>query len=427
MIVIAAVLAVGLIILLQFRIFKKHQFEGVQYNAYFSASEVYAGDYVYLYEELTNTGKYPITYLKADTELEDGLAFTFLEEEKTVKPSPFASRKGKIAQSAALAGVAPTGKGKDKRSIRRADNVQSLFVVRPGTRIRRRWRVYCGKRGEYHLKGVMLTQGDILGFLRVSKRLEPKTSRRSVLTVLPVTERLAEKYTSSRYMCGDVISNRCPVTDPVRICGSREYTPLDPMNRVNWKSTAVHGKLMVNIEEKTVRHRFSVLLNMNSREIELHPEVPSDTGAIEKCTVCCASILERMAAEDIPVDLFLNTEPDPKNEMPPVGDGEIGQKIVKAGPFRGKRDIIWALRLLARLEMKISTPAERMFDYIIQNPELFTQNENLVVISAYLDERMLNMSRILRRHGVEVSFYITTSRNAIGNIPADSDVYFVNI
>ena len=68
-----------------------------------------------------------------------------------------------------------------------------------------------------------------------------------------------------------------------------------------------------------------------------------------------------------------------------------------------------------------------MFDYIIQNPALFTQNENLVVISAYLDERMLNLSRILRRHGVEVSFYITTSRNALGNIPADTDVYFVNI
>ena len=421
MIVIAAILAVGLIILLQFRIFKKHQFEGVEYNAYFSATEVYAGDYVYLYEELTNTGKYPITYLKADTELEEGLSFTFLEEEKTERKTSFASGKGKEVRNAS-----PAGK-QDKRSIRRADNVQSLFVVRPGTRIRRRWRVYCGKRGEYHLKGVMLTQGDILGFLRVSKRLDPKTSRRSVMTVLPVTERLAEKYTSSRYMCGDVISNRCPVTDPVRICGSREYTPLDPMNRVNWKSTAVHGKLMVNVEEKTVRHRFSVLLNMNSREIELHPEVPSDAGAIEKNAVCCASILERMAAEDIPVDLFLNTEPDAKNEMPPVSDDEVGQKIVKAGPFRGKRDVLWALRLLARLEMKISVPAERMFDYIIQNPALFTQNENLVVISAYLDERMLNMSRILRRHGVEVSFYITTSRNALGNIPADTDVYFVNI
>ena len=196
------------------------------------------------------------------------------------------------------------------------------------------------------------------------------------------------------------------------------------MNRINWKSTAVHGKLMVNIEEKTVRHRYSVMLNMNSREIEQFPDRPSDPPSVEKCIVLCASILDRIAREDLPVSFFVNSEPEPGTGKEAVSDDETGCRITAAGPFRGKSDMVYALRLLAGLDMTISVPADRMFDHVAAHPELYSSNENLIIVSPYFDSRMLNLGKAMSERGVHVIYYISTSRNSVGQIPSDADVYF---
>jgi len=425
-IILSAVAAIFIVVFVQYKIVTKNAFKGIKYRAYFSQNEVYAGDYIYLYEEISNEGKTPVTLLKADTELPEGLVFTLFNNGEEQKPKIVQS-PAKFSVSAAIAGIKLKKEYEGKRKISYAGNIQSLFLVRPGVKVKRRWRVYCRTRGEFELQGVLLTTSDSFGFVKPSKRIEPEHTKRTKLTVLPVPVNLRDNYTSSRYICGDIVSNLCPVTDPLRICGSREYTTNDPMNRVNWKSTAVHAKLMVNVEEKTVRNRFSVLLNMNSKEIEMRPGVPGDALGIEKNITACASILDRMAAEDIPVRLFYNGDSGETEGVRPVAEDENGLKIRTSGPYRGKRDMIFALRTLAKLKMSISIPAEKMFDHIVENPELYSENENLVIVSSYLDQRMLYLREILAKSGVKVSFYITTSRNLVGIIPEDADVYFCNV
>ncbi len=433
---ISAAAALIIVILIQKYVNRKLSFRNIKYSAYFSSSEVYAGDYVYLYEEISNNGSIPVSYMKADTELPDGLSFVFLEDDtkkaqekvgKKQKPAKgFVSSAGVVEkkEKAANADTVRGNKLLDKRHSKLKGNVQSLFVLTPGTRIRRRWRVYCKTRGEYTLKGVLLTQGDLLGFDMQSKRIEPDDTRRISVTVLPVPQLLEEKYTSSRYLCGDLVSKLCPVSDPLRICGSREYTFGDPMNRINWKSTAVHGKLMVNVEEKTVRYRFSVILNMNSKEIEFKPDTPSDSWAIERSIIACASVMDRIAAENMAVKLYTNTPPDESNGLHPMGEDETGSLISCSDPYKGKRDMIFALRTLAKMPLKISLPAEKFFDHIASHPELYSENENLVIISSYLDARMANLSKIMAEKGVKLSFYITTSRNLLGYVPSDIDAWF---
>ncbi|MCQ2427469.1 MAG: DUF58 domain-containing protein [Clostridia bacterium] len=407
MLFLAAAAAVVSVILLQYFLYKRHSFDHVEYRAYFSESEVYTGDDIYLYEEIANTGKIPLPFIKIETELPDGLKFTLLEDSSAHK------KNGKTSVT------------EEKLTARYEGRVHSMFVLRPGSVIKRRWRVICRVRGEYRLDGALATATDILGYLAVSKRIMPSEDKRTSVTVLPLPEELDGKYASSKYICGDAISNICPVTDPVRICGSRDYTPSDPMNRVNWKSTAAHGRLMVNIEEKTVRHRFSILFNMNSREIEQYPDSPSDPASVERGIILCASVLDRIAAEDLPVSIFLNTDPSSSEMLKPVSDGEQGSKISASGPFRGRSDTVYALRMLSSLKMSISLPAERFFDHVASNPRLYSENENLIVISPYLDERMLNLRKALSGYGVNVIYYISTSRNSLGQIPADADVYFL--
>ena len=403
----AAAAAVVTVIAIQYFLYKKHCFDKVVYRAFFSSGEVYTGDDIYLYEELQNNGRIPLPYIRIETDLPEGLMFTLLEDTAagTVRSSDDGIAAGKL-------------------KARYEKAVHSTFVLRPNSKITRRWRVICNRRGSYILEGVTATATDILGYLITSKRIEPESGARNRVTVLPLPEQLDGSFASSRYICGDAISNTCPVTDPVRICGSREYTTSDPMNRINWKSTAIHGKLMVNIEEKTVRHRFSVMLNMNSREIEQYPDRPSDPSSVEKCIVLCASILDRIAGEDLPVNFFVNSRPDPEEGKNPVSDDETGSLISSAGPYRGRNDMIYALRMLAGLKTDISVPANRFFDHVASFPDLYSGNENLIVVSSYLDARMLNLQKVLKKQGVHVIYYISTTRNSIGQIPSDADVYF---
>lgn len=381
----------------EYNIYRRRAFGHLRYTATFSSSEVMVGDDVYLFEEIKNEGHLPIPYLKADTDLPEGLEFTLIETNLT----------------------------DGSRKIRSVRSIRSVFVLHSNSRIRRRWRVRAKKRGEYRLGGAVVSVGDILGLNTVSARLEPKEGGRTSVTVLPLPEPLDGSFASLRMLCGDVISALCPVTDPQRVCGTREYTVFDPMNRINWKSTAVHGRLMVNIEERTVRHRFSVLLNMNSRPIEQHPSVPSDPGSVERCITVAASLLDRIAAEDVPVRLFVNAPPPADCTVcEPIyaadGEGELSAY----GPWRGRSRMLDALRALARLPLEISMPPERAFDLIAASPSLFGENENLIVVSPYIDERMLNFCRVLRTGGVNTVFYIATTRNSAGVIPGDVDVFF---
>ncbi len=434
MIFIAAAAAVFAVLFIQYRFYKKHCFDHVVYSAAFSSDEVYAGDDIYLYEEISNTGRIPLPYIKIDSELPDGLFFTLIEEEREgagegagekKKPAPRGFRRSAGAASAGGESGGPVRSvAGGTRSVRYDRAVKSVFILRPHSKIRRRWRIICRKRGEYRMNGVVVTATDLLGFSTESKLIPPDDGRRSRVVVLTLPEELDGRFASSRYICGDAVSNICPVTDPLRIVGSREYAQGDPMNRINWKSTAVHGRLMVNREERTVRHRFSILLNMNSREIEQRPDTPSDIAAIERCNIICASVLSRIAAEDVPVRIFTNYPPDRFEGSEAVSADEIGSKIAAAGPYRGRRDLIFALRALAKMDMTISVPAEKMFDHIIANRELYRENENLVVISSYLDGRMINLKRAMEDSGVNVVFYIATTRNNIGEIPEDTDVYF---
>ena len=412
MLFISVAAAIVGVVLLQYFVYKKKGFSNIEYSATLSSGEVFEGDDVYLYEEIRNVGALPLPYIKIDTDLPEGMVFTLLESSVHDKGGVFSKNQQKREEE-------------KLRRIRHTSSIQSLFVLRPYACIRRRWRLTCKKRGDYTLAGVLATGSDSLGIGVQSKFIELSNKEKNRLIVLPRPEDLAGNYTSSRYLCGDIISEICPVTDPLRRCGAREYQTSDPMRLINWKQTAAHSKLMVNIEERTVRHRFSLLLNMSSRQIEKF-DTPSDPAAIERCVTLCTSILDRIAAEDVPVRFFANYPPEDMKEFggEAVSEDEVGQKVGVCGPFRGSRDMIYALRMLAMLKMKISVPIDRVLDHIVAHPELYRENENMIIVTSYIDGRMMNLREALAAEGVRVIFYVATTRNEVGALGDEDDVYF---
>ena len=396
---IAALLAAMIAVyLLQYFLYRRHSFDGIRYDVTLSAAEVFEGEDIFLTEEIVNGAALPLPFVKVDTSLPDGLRYRLIDEERD------GSRTGRFVSS-----------------------VQSIFVLRPHEKIRRTWRVNCQTRGDYTVGCVMIVTNDLIGFNQCARQINVPRSAHNRIIVLPRTIRLEREFTSSRYLSGDITVHRSVVSDPLRPCGVREYTPLDPMNRIHWKSTAAHGTLMVNIEEFTQRHRFNLVLNMNSRDIERVPGPPSIPSYIEPCVTVAASILEAVADENIAVRLIANTVPpeaDPALSAAVSDSDEIGRDIFVSSPLAGRSDMLGALRLLASLPLHITVSVEKMLDHILLHPYCYAAGGNLIFISAYLSERMIHFARAMRQNGCEVLFYITGSTDNTPFIPEDISVCF---
>lgn len=394
MVFIAIMIAALAVYLIQSRIYNKHVFDNLRYDVSLSAEEVFEGEDIFMYEELTNSKSLPIPSVRVDTSLPKGMNFRLSDR------TDFRGKRDKLE-----------------------DYIQSAFVLRSSQMIKRRWRVNCNKRGVYRLGHVLMVTNDLFGFNSNSRSIDAPHSRHNQITVLPRAIDLESNFTSSFYHSGDVTVMRSLLSDPLLISGSRDYTPNDPFSKINWNSTAVHGRLMVNVEDFTEQHIFNLILNMQSRPIELHPEEPSSPEYIEMCITVCASILDKISKDNIPVRVFANTPPESVGYESEAID-DAGRKILVTRPFRGKADVLDSLRLLAALDMKISCAFDKLLDNVASNPYYYANGGNIIVVSSYIDERMINFHDVLARQGVNVAFYVTTvNQNAI-DVPGNIEVWY---
>ena len=396
MIFLAILAAVFAVYIYQSWLYSKRSFDGISYEVSTSTEEVFQNEDIYIYEEIANDKMIPLPYLKVATSLPAGLNFRITEfDKKTKRPRD-----------------------------RLLNHIQSVFVMKSKQKIRRRWRVNCSVRGVYTVGEATLVASDIFGMNNASKGYKCEQRKNNTVTVLPSPVDLEEHFTSSYYHSGDVIKNHSLLTDPLLIAGARDYTPLDPMNKINWKQTAAHRRLMVNIEEYTQRRRFNIMINMNSRDIEQHPTRPSSPEFIEYCITVAASILDRVSHENVPVKIISNTPPEAISPEFRASDDEIGEKILFTPPYEGKQEILTALRVLAMMKTEISCPVEKMLDYILANSRIFAESGNLIVVSAYISERMIVFHDQMARNGVKVIFYVTTTNQNAAIIPKNIEVYY---
>jgi len=404
MLFVSIFIAVALVYIVEAYIYNKYSFDDLEYRVTVSAEEVFEGEDIFMYEEISNNKNLPIPNAKVDTELPYGLEFR-LNDRRSLK------KRSDIFQS----------------------YIQSIFVLRSNQQIRRRWRVNCKKRGIYNLGNVMVITNDLVGLNAQSKRFKAENGKLSQVVVLPKAINLEDHFISSYMQNGEVIVPRSLVTDPLYIAGSREYTPLDPMNRINWKSTAAHNKLMVNNEEYTERNQFNIILNMQSRDREKDVGEPSNPEYVELCITVCASIFDRMSQDNVPIRMFANTPPESIGEegikanadmLTSVSEDEVGKKILITRVFRGKGDTIDALRTLAALQMQISCPVENMMDHIINNPSYYANGGNIIMVTSFISERMIIFHDAMMKQGVKVMFYVTTANQNALVIPDNIEVYY---
>jgi len=378
-------IAVIIVFAVQSRIYARYALEALTYSSHADRNEVTEGEEFYLWEEITNAKTLPLPQLRADTDLPRGLSFVFFADDNN---------------------------GSFCREL--SQSTKSVFSLRGEDMIRRRWRIEANKRGVYVIDDTLIIAGDIFGTNSISRRLE--TDRFAKITVLPRPSDLEADFANADMQSGENPIDRGLITDPMMRAGVREYTTSDPISSIDWKTTARLGSLAVFVNEYVERECFTVVMNMQSRSYEPNANEPTTADFIEMNISVAASIIDRLSGNGIPVRFITNTPPETIGGYS-AGDDRVGSKLLMTEEFCGHADTLAALRMLAALEMKISARADDMFGYLEENPSVCKNGKTLIVITAYLDDRMVEFSHTMKAAGIRVAFYLTTTLRHTESIP----------
>lgn len=344
-------LSAALVLVLQAFVFRRFGRRRLTYSRSFGAVSAYCGDTVELIEEIGNRKWLPVPWLRVESQLRTGLEFGSQENLEI--------SSGSIYQ-----------------------NHKSFFSLLPYTKITRRHKLVCARRGVYRLSAVSLTVGDVLGISTATERKDVEGE----LLVYPLPADVSALPADTRSWQGDITVRRWIVDDPFMIAGVREYRSGDPLKGVNWKATARSGRLQVHQLDFTADHRLMIVLNMENHE-GMWQRV-NDEPLIEYGLSLAAGYARLAVAQGMEAGFAVNAPVEPGAERPIVLLPEGG---------RGRLEELF--EAMARMPMECSVPVYLVLE---QLAELESRRMDILLLTAFESVRMLEAVEELRRRGHSV-------------------------
>lgn len=99
---------------------------------------------------------------------------------------------------------------------------------------------------------------------------------------------------------GSVLVQNTLFPDPFEFCGIREYTPSDPMNRINWKASARMDQTMVNQFDSTTNLDLAVVFDLDDSRIL------KENALVEETIRIAASLTTRLIRKRMSVSIYSN-------------------------------------------------------------------------------------------------------------------------
>lgn len=363
----AILLLLAVVIWLEGRVYRKYAFRNLKYVCYFDREEAFEGEEISLVEEVTNAKLLPVPWLKAEL--------------TTSKWLDFAGSQSLVTEETRF--------------------VPSFFMMKSRHKVVRSWKVKCLKRGCFQLDKVILVSTDLLGTASLSMPVEPH----ACITVLPQPVDMEVGFEKVLSTFGPVVVRRHLLPDPFLIAGVREYTQRESINHVHWLATARTGRIMVHNNEYSADQTLTVILNVQSREFEL--EKAMEPEKVEEAIRVCAGFLDDTLRSGIPVSLRVNAS-------------LTGEREIIATPCSwGREHVRELLRLLAHLPLQSSED----FPVFLHSLCARVETSDLVLITAYLNQEILEYAYAHRREGTRVKIVCTSPPS--GELAyGDLDIYF---
>lgn len=258
---------------------------------------------------------------------------------------------------------------------------KSTMLIMPYQRIKRRYRVFCSRRGRLIFRDVTLTGGDLLGFDTASESMEYYQD----MVVLPRAIDLENAILPYGDYNGDFSVRRWIIEDPVLTAGIREYTGSEPLKTIHWLSSLKSGRLMVKKFDYTADNTVMVVLNTECSK----PFWAGIEGEkIEKCISMARSVIEQFEEAGIPYGLSSDA----------YFDGIGGGGSIDAAGF-GTAHYYNVLESLGRLDYNIRMPFEELLSDLAKDAGSYT---TFVIITPSVLEPYIDSINSLGEQAVRV-------------------------
>ena len=338
-----------LLMMLQAIFFMKTGLAGIRYERRLGVRACHQGDEIEMVETIENRKWLPVPWLRVESQIPAALRFG--------SQANLDISSGSIYQ-----------------------NHKSLFSLMPYTRITRRHRVRCSRRGYYRADSVTMTAGDLFGFAANTKRLEIGFE----LVVYPRPLPPEEWDLPTHGWMGETVVRRWIVDDPFLVAGTREYRPGDPMKAINWKASARAGNLQVHKRDHTADHRLMIVLNVEDHEGMW--SVATNEELVEYGLSVAAGLVRFAIENGMEAGFAANAAEAGRGEEQPA----------YVGPGAGQPHLLAIFEAMARLKTERLLPLHELLQLIGGRLD---DRTDIAVLSSYENERIAAAARRLEEYG----------------------------
>ena len=352
----AIILIIIAVIAAEVLIFGKYALKGIFYSASVNKTEVSEGETLELTEVVENRRFVALPWIK--TELSASRWLAFLKKDSAVQTS-----------------------GGDNTFI------PGVFSLKPRSKCTRVRTIKCLKRGVFSFDDTIITATDMLGLVKVSQAVKVGIS----ITVLPTASDSEDALLSFDEPLGDISVRRFINEDPFIIAGAKEYSGREPLNRINWKYTAITGNLMAARNEFSTTRNTLILMNMQRKRVL--PVTAADIRDIEALIKLTVKLMEDSVYNGCSCAFATN------------GGSSCGiaSDIIKTEEQKES-----VLRILAKLDNKCSYD----FSDFCSTVNYGSFND-VFILTPYIDDNMISFAEQLKASDITAVFYTT------GEIPQE--------
>lgn len=151
-----------------------------------------------------------------------------------------------------------------------------VFSVSGNKRVTRTLAFVPRRRGYFTIDTLDLIAWDFFLKDKYLNQVENDT----VLYVYPRNLSVVDLEEVFQRMIGEILAKRNTIEDPFAFRGIRGYQPFDSMRKINWKSSARHGNLLVNTYDSTFSQEMLIFLNVNNKSYGMTRELQEHAIAI---------------------------------------------------------------------------------------------------------------------------------------------------
>lgn len=204
-----------------FKYARRYTLGKLEYKRYFSEEGAYEGNEIFLIEELSNHSFLPMFNIDIESHVTSNIKLSGCYHTDAINQ----------------------------------DFISSFFVM-PYTRIKRKHKATCIKRGFYTLETAKINVGGEEVFI----------DSRAELYIYPKEMKIEDERSVNLYLQYSEASTVPLISDPFSFSGVREYMPGDTFDNINFKASARHGKLMSNERDFMLGKKTMVYVNFQMPE-----------------------------------------------------------------------------------------------------------------------------------------------------------------